>query len=301
MDADSIDASLLEEIEAHAVYIARETGKILLEHFNQPLEIKFKGKGHKDPVTQADGLADAYLKTSIREKFPRHNILSEEGEAISEADSPFIWVLDPLDGTVNFMNGMPLFAVSVAVLWQGRPLVGSLYMPVSHRGTPGVYHARRGKGAYLDEERIDVARTPSGRPLVQFPYGYTRRFRLTGRSRKEPREARNLGSIAVEIALTACGVFQYALFGRPKIWDVAAGVLLVKEAGGLALTQGKKRRRWLPLEQFQPEPGNEETVKNLHGWSAPVIVGARDNVPQVAKDLRGPARPWRWLAGWLRP
>jgi myo-inositol-1(or 4)-monophosphatase len=299
--ADTVDASLLEEIEAHAVAIARGAGQILLEHFRQPQEVKFKGKHNQDPVTVADGRSEAYLKTAIKEKFPRHGILGEEGGALSGSDSPFIWVLDPLDGTSNFMNGLPLFAVSVGVLWQGQPVAGSIFVPVSHRAGPGVYHARLGNGAFLDGEKIEVARTPSGRPLAEMPPGFSGGFRLSGRSRKAPHETRNLGSIAVELTLTACGVFQYALFGGPKIWDIAAGVVLVKEAGGLAFTRPKRGRAWLPLERFQPgTEGDPEAPEKLRGWSAPLVVGAPEAARQVVKDIRVFRNPlWR-LARLLR-
>jgi myo-inositol-1(or 4)-monophosphatase len=298
VDTADIDTSLLEEIEVHAVHIAREAGRILLEHFNQPLEVRFKGKNNRDPVTAADGRSEAYLKTAIKEKFPRHGILGEEGGALSEPDSPFIWVLDPLDGTSNFLNGLPLFAVSVGVLWQGWPVAGGIYVPVSHRAAPGVYHARHGGGAYLDGERIEAARTPSGRPLSQMPS----RFRLAGRSRKAPHEARNLGSIAFELALTASGVFQYALFGRPKIWDVAAGVVLVKEAGGLALTRPKKGKNWLPLTRFPSGQENgPKALEDLLGWSAPLVVGAPEAAGQVVNDIRGFRSPFARLADWVRP
>jgi myo-inositol-1(or 4)-monophosphatase len=297
MHTDSIDTSLLEEIEAHGVYIAREAGRILLEYFYRPQEVKFKGKNNRDPVTVADGRSEEYLKAAIREKFPGHSILSEEGGALRESDSPFIWVLDPLDGTVNFMNGLPFFAVSVGVLWQGRPVAGSIYVPVSHRAMPGVYHARLGGGAYLDDERIQ-ARTPSARPLAQVPP----RFRLSGRSRKEPREARNLGSTAAELALTASGVLQYAVAGGPHIWDVAAGLVLVKETGGLALTKLKRGSSWLPLERFQPGGENgPKMLEGLQGWSAPVVAGTPDAVQRVAKDLRGFRNPLSRFSGWLRP
>ena len=118
MDAENIDISLLEEIEAHAVSIAREAGQIILEHFCKPLEVHFKGKERTDPVTTADHRSEEFLKIGIREKFPQHGILSEEGGVLSKSDSPFVWVLDPLDGTSNFMNGLPLFAVSIGVLWK---------------------------------------------------------------------------------------------------------------------------------------------------------------------------------------
>ena len=302
MEVETVDISVLEEIEAHAVQIAREAGQILLDHFSKPIEVQFKGEKGEDPVTTADLLSEEYLKTAIKEKFPQHGILSEEGGVLSKSDSPFVWVLDPLDGTTNFMNGLPLFAVSIGVLWKRQPVVGSIYVPVSHQATAGVYHACLCKGAYLNGERIGVATEPSGRPLAGNPSQLGSRFRLPGQRRREPREARNLGSIALELALTACGVFQYALFGSPKLWDVAAGVLLVKEAGGLAFTRRTRGKNWLLLERFQPEQRNDrEALENLRGWSSPLVVGAPDITSKVVKDIRGPHAPLSWLTALRRP
>ena len=296
MDAENIDISLLEEIEAHAIDSAQKAGQILLEHFRQPLEVQFKGKKKSDPVTLADRLSEEFLASTIREKFPQHGILSEEGGALYKSDSPFVWVVDPLDGTSNFMNGLPLFAVSIGVLWQGQPVVGSIYVPVSHRATAGVYHACLGKGAYLNGEKITVDRETSGRPLSEIPPHSGHQFRLSGQSRREPQEIRNLGSIALELALAACGVFQYALFGSPKIWDIAAGILLTKEAGGLAFTRQPRGRNWLPLERFQIEPDNgQEALENLRRWSSPLIVGAPDIARKVVADIRSPHAPLSWL------
>ena len=288
--------TLLSEIEAHAVSIAGKAGEILLSHFNQPIDVQFKGKGRRDPVTLADRHSDEYLRVAIRERFPEHGILSEEGEAVRAPDSPFTWVLDPLDGTVNFMNGLPVFAVSVGVLRDGQPVVGSIYTPVSHQAAAGVYHARLGNGAWLNNERIDIARPPSGRPLAAMPIG--RGFRLTGRSRKEPRETRSTGSMAVDLAFAAAGVFQYALFGRPKIWDVAAGVLLVKEAGGTAVAK-RRRQEWQPLDRFEPSSDRKQALGGLGGWSIPLLVGAHEAVTRVTRDIRGPAFRWS-LLGWHR-
>ena len=109
MNAENLDDSLLAEIETHAVLIAQQAGQILREQFRKPLDVQFKDKKNRDPVTVADHLSDEYLKKAINEKFPSHLILSEEGGAQPESDSQFVWVLDPLDGTVNYMNGLPLF------------------------------------------------------------------------------------------------------------------------------------------------------------------------------------------------
>lgn len=296
VDAENIDVSLLEEIEAHAIHIAEGAGQILLEHFRKPLEVQFKGKKGRDPVTTADRRSEEYLKKVIGEKFPRHGILSEEGGTLFESDSPFVWVLDPLDGTTNFMNGLPLFAVSVGVLWKRQPVVGSIYVPVSHQATAGVYHACLGKGAYLNGEKIEVARETAGRPLSGNPSLFGKRFRLSGLSQRKAHEARNLGSIALELALTACGVFQYSLFGSPKLWDAAAGVLLVKEAGGLAFTKRRREKNWLPLERFQLEQDNDkETVENLGSWSSPLIVGTPDTTRKVVREIRIHHTPPSWL------
>ncbi len=251
----------LAEIEAYAVSIAGKAGDVLLSHFSRPLAVEFKDKGKKDPVTAADRASDDYLRSAIREKFPEHNIVSEEGEVAGNSGSPFTWVLDPLDGTINFMNGLPLFAVSVGVLRDGRPVAGAVFTPVTHKAKAGVYHAQLGNGAWLNDERLSVLTAPSGRPLTAMPGGGP--FRLTGQSRKQPREARSTGSIAIDLALAASGVFQYALFAHPKIWDVAAGVLLATEAGGSALVK-RKGGRWLALDRFEPAASEKETLKGLH-------------------------------------
>ncbi len=287
MRNENPDDSLLAEIEGHAVNIAREAGQILCEQFRQPLEVQFKGKKNSDPVTTADRLADEYLKKAIREKFPRHGILSEEGATQCDSDSPFVWVIDPLDGTSNFMNGLPLFASSIGVLWKSLPVVGSIFVPVSHQATEGVYHGRLNKGAFFNTTRIEVNMQPSGRPLSQIPLHLRSHFRFSGPRWKEPHETRNLGSIALELAMAASGVFQYALFGRPKLWDVSAGVLLIKEAGGLSFFRRPGDKRWLNLERFQVERDNAtETLEKLREWSFPLFVGAPYIAGKLVQDLQ---------------
>lgn len=279
-----LDVSLLEQIESDSIEMAERAGRVLRDHFRQPMEVKFKGEGKTDPVTAADGVSEQYLKTAIADRYPGHNIVSEEGGVSGKTASPFVWVLDPLDGTANFMNGFPFFAVSIGVLWKTQPVVGAIYVPVSHNGAPGVYHARLRGGAYLDSERIDATVVPSGRPLSAMPPGG---FHLSGRSKRVPHEVRNTGSIAVELALTSSGVFRYVFFGRPRIWDVAAGVLLVKEAGGTVFGRQGKGRGWLPLDRFQPHPKTNETLlEQLQKWSGPVIAGAPRDAEMVIKDLK---------------
>lgn len=291
MNSQTNDDKLLEEIEAHAVAIARGAGQIVLEHFRGTVEITFKGKNNQDPVTNADTESEAYLKKAINETFPDHGIIGEEGTREAPG-AAYTWVLDALDGTANFINGMPLFCVSVGVLKQGVPVAGAIYTPVSHLATAGVYHARTGHGAWLDDEKVEP-RAASGRPLFGLPPFY----RLAGPSGKRPHERRSVGSIALEIVYTAAGVFQYTLFGRPCLWDVAAGAIIIKELGGLVYTRPKGSKEWVALETFLPAPGTKDPTP-LHDWREPFLAGAAEVTRQAVKDLRPVRHPVRRL--WRR-
>ena len=287
------DDELLEEIENHAVTIAREAGKIVLGHFRGNVEIKFKGKRNQDPVTNADTESEAYLKQAINDRFPDHGIIGEEGTRDAPGAS-YTWVLDALDGTANFINGMPLFCISVGVLRDGAPVAGAIYTPVSHLATSGVYHARMEHGTWLDDEKVEP-RQASGRPLLGLPPFY----RLTGESGKRPHERRSVGSIALELCFTAAGIFRYTLFGAPKLWDVVAGAVIVREAGGLIYTRPRGSREWQPLETFLPAPGTPDQ-KPLHDWAAPLLAGLEEPTRQAVRDLRPVRHTWRRLVRRLK-
>lgn len=296
MNPENIDSAILEEIETFSIHIAREAGHILLEHFNKPLEISYKGEKNTDPVTQADRVSEEYLKQAIKEKYPEHSILTEEEGISSQNPSPFTWVLDPLDGTANFISGLPFFAVSVGVLWKNLPVAGSIYVPISHRITEGVYHGYLGNGAFINDERITVTLEPPKQPLSELPSQFGSQFRLSGKSSKEPHEIRNLGSIALELTLAACGVFQYAFFNRPRLWDVVAGIVLVKEAGGAVFTYGEKSKNWNSLHELEMEKAETKTpLETLQNWSSPLIAGTSDTVTKVVKDIRNRRKPLPWL------
>ncbi|HEY95515.1 MAG TPA: inositol monophosphatase [Dehalococcoidia bacterium] len=301
MNQENVDIAMLEEIDNFSVNIAREAGHILLEHFQKPLEINYKGEKDTDPVTTADRISEEYLKQAIKEKFPEHRILSEEEGISCHYSSPFTWVLDPLDGTANFINGLPFFAVSIGVLWRNLPVAGSIYVPVSHKTAEGVYHAFLGNGAFYEDERITVAIDSLRQSLSEMPFQYRSQFRLSGKSRKEPYEVRNLGSIALELALTACGVFQFALFNSPKLWDVLSGVVLVREAGGLIFTYEKKSKDWKELHELETEKtGIDTTHESFQSWSSPLIAGTPGIVNKIVKDIRIHRQPQDWI-NVLRP
>jgi myo-inositol-1(or 4)-monophosphatase len=215
-----------------AVETAREAGSILLAEFDRPVKISYKGE--VDLVTQADRRSEQAIVSRLRAAFPQHAIVAEEGGG-AESQSAFRWYVDPLDGTTNFAHGYPCFAVSIGLEESGELLVGVIYQPVSGE----LFTAVKGEGAFLNQKKIEVSRIeklatsllatgfPSVKraqnPNIHYYWDFTLRSHGVRRD----------GSAALDLAAVACGRFEgFWEFGLHS-WDAAAGVLMVREAGGM--------------------------------------------------------------------
>lgn len=277
------DPALFAEIEEAAVRWAGEAGQLLLARFRTKLAVEYKSKGNIDPVTEADREAERFLHQSIHSRFPDHGVLGEEGAEVSQ-EAPFVWVLDPLDGTTNYINGLPLWCVSVGVLWRNRPVAAAIFTPSGPGAIAAVFHARAGGGAAMDGIPIRVADEPEPTKarLSGLPGHYWQDMRF--RTRKGPKlgETRTLGSIALELGLIGAGVLQYGVFWGPKIWDVAAGVLIVREAGGEVASRNEKSGRWKRMRAFEP-PSGEQT--GLRRWKGSIVAGCPSVVKLIAEDV----------------
>ena len=256
MNDESLDRHLAE-MESFAVGITRQAGGILLEQFRKPLIIEYKSKDNTNPVTDADRRSEEYLRETILKEYPDHGILAEEGSQVDSASSDFIWVLDPLDGTVNYLNGLPVFGVSVGVLYRGKPVLGCIFTPSPTRSDGSVYHARKGNGAYRDGESIQVyeADEPQRGKITVFPWSFAALYNQKKGLKGRIGELRSPGSVAYELAMTANGVIQYAIFTSPWVWDVAAGITLVTEAGGVALHRQRRDQSWDAFRAFERADG----------------------------------------------
>ncbi|MBI4201534.1 MAG: inositol monophosphatase [Chloroflexi bacterium] len=287
----------LAAVEAHAASLAQQAGDLLLEHFNRPLEVSYKSKGHADPVTEADRASEKLLMDGIRARFPSHAILSEETPETSNAGSPYLWVLDPLDGTTNFLNRFPLWAVSIGVLYQGIPVAGALFVPVLTPLGGQVLHAGAGGGAFLGSSPIKLPSDdePSDRRLAAVPGFFWNQFRVHPDLRRKIGELRSTGTIVGELALASAGALQFAAFSGPKIWDVAAGILVVQEAGGRVLVRAG-RGAWQPFHSFTQPGAGLPRDGDLRKWSAGLLAGGPQSVAEAAQGLR----PRRGLRRWLR-
>jgi myo-inositol-1(or 4)-monophosphatase len=295
-----LELAALEDSAAAIVLLAAATLRERFAAGVAPDQIEFKDKQQRDPVTAIDRAVEGLVRSELRTRFPDHGILGEEGTG-EAVDSRFLWVLDPIDGTANFASGLPFYGLSLALLQDGEPIVGCLYVPFwPGNGQGEILRASRGNGARIGGKTIKLERGPfrPGGPMA-VPPGLRMMFALRGDLAKRPGEARNLGSIVAEIAMVATGGFQYAVFGGPKLWDVAAGAVIVQEAGGAALTW--EDGRWRPIRRFRiPRSLQGKQAKTLRDWSQPVLVagpGAAGHVGRGLAPRRLPLAAVRWILG----
>ncbi|HTY76421.1 MAG TPA: inositol monophosphatase family protein [Candidatus Bathyarchaeia archaeon] len=216
-----------------AVDAARRAGALLLDRAGALREIRYKGSP-TNLVTEMDRQAEALCVDHIRRAFPDHAILAEEGGARPGSES-HRWIIDPLDGTTNYAHGMPHFAVSIALEVEGRVALGVIFDPSRDE----CFTAVRGDGAFLNGRALRVSETPTlDESLLSTGYPYEiRRVHANNLAEHAAfmlrcRSVREMGSAAINLALVAAGrldAFWELALGP---WDVAAGCLLVEEAGG---------------------------------------------------------------------
>jgi myo-inositol-1(or 4)-monophosphatase len=218
-----------------AIQTAREAGQILADKFGRALQVS--NKGDIDLVTESDLAAERLIVERIRSYHPRHRILTEESGDVAEAGSredAHKWIIDPLDGTTNYAHGYPVFCVSIALEHEGRVVVGVVYDPSRDE----LFAAERGEGATLNGRRVRVSETDElNRALIctGFPYDVRTRTDFARHFRDfimKAQSVRRDGAAALDLAYVASGRFDGFYEEGLRPWDVAAGVLLVEEAGG---------------------------------------------------------------------
>jgi myo-inositol-1(or 4)-monophosphatase len=257
----------VEQAVQVAAAAAREAGAVLLEELKRPLQIDYKGE--VDLVTQADIRSERLVTGRLREAFPGHAIVGEElGEQKArEGEARYRWYVDPLDGTINFVQSHPMFAVSLALEHRGELVLGVIHAPLLGE----TFTAQAGQGAALDGRPIHVSRT---RRLDQavvatgFPYGRAEVAQNNvdnfARIVLQVRGIRRGGSAALDLAYVAAGRFDAFWELHLESWDMAAGACLVREAGG-RVTDFAGGDDWLPGRNIVATNGplHDEIRRNL--------------------------------------
>lgn len=218
-----------------AVGAARRAGDLIVRHLDRLDSLTVEAKQRNDFVSEVDRMAEADIIETIRRSHPDHGILAEESGR-HDTDSDTVWVIDPLDGTTNFLHGFPAFSVSIAVKYRGRLEHGVIYDPLSQE----LFTASRGGGAQLDGRRIRVSRRRSleGSLLgTGFPFRnldhLTPYLGMLETVIRQTAGARRAGSAALDLAYVAAGRLDGFFELGLKEWDIAAGRLMIQEAGGL--------------------------------------------------------------------
>ncbi|WP_457625430.1 inositol monophosphatase family protein [Persephonella sp.] len=210
-------------------------GYILKENFGRLKREDVEYKAKKDFVTFVDKLSEDRIRNFILSSYPEHCFLGEEEGISGSKESEYQWIVDPLDGTKNYINGFEIFAVSVALQKNNEIIAGAIYIPMLDK----LYWAGKGKGAYLNGSRITVSDRPVDMAIIAtgFPFRYEEEIDVYLKAFREAMvtfsAVRRPGAAAVDLAMTAEGVFDGFFEMKLSKWDIAAGVLLIEEAGGV--------------------------------------------------------------------
>ena len=259
-------------LERTAADLARTAGEHICAAYGGELGVDFKpptegSAPNSNPVSRVDEQVESLIRTRLSGAYPEHAIIGEELPAAASS-SPFTWVVDPIDGTTNFINGLPLFACSIGVLFAGHPIAGAIWCASTHTFRPGTYHASAGGPIKFD-----------GRPLGRRAAGSWRG--LAAEPGRAPRYAalwdtRVLGCATVEFAYVAAGLLRIAYIPRPRIWDAAAGLALLHAADCRAMVE--RASRWNTMLYF---PVSGERPDSLVDWSEPLLIGSQSELARA--------------------
>lgn len=285
----------LKEFEDVAVEAASKAGSFVLERITSIMEIKSKtDRPGRDLVTDVDRDSQVIISDIITSRFPDHQFLGEEDQT-EEVDSAadFVWAVDPIDGTANYVNGSMTHAVSVALMHRGSPIVGAIWSPWPTSSDGGiVVHARLNGGTKRDGEAMQVLepsdefnRPVSGR-LSALPGNARSVFKFDNKMRGHAGDVRVTGSAAHEMSSVGTGLYQFAIGGVAAVWDFAAAVVIVQEAGGEVMILAPDGS-WRDFQGWsQPYANTAETFKHLRDWRGIMLASHPKTLTFIAENVR---------------
>lgn len=267
MTLERIDPALQCAIDTTALELARAGGAAILTALRERIEVAYKGDASRfeDPVSSVDCAIERDIRRRVATAFPDHGLIGEESRSEPRPEATIQWVIDPIDGTSNFVHRYPLFACSIGVLHHGRPIAGAVWCSATPDCRSGVFHTASGRLSFEGDAVKPLVRVSGPvRPLVG-DVGPPRR-------RIAPYDRRVSGSAAIECVLVATGVLDAARFRRLWLWDVAGGVALAA-AAGIPVWVGVGAG-WVPFTEFRlPRRSRARRQPTLRDWHRPLLLG----------------------------
>ena len=273
------------EYKNFCILVAEEVGKFVMNYFDKDFEV-FSKDTKNNLVTEVDKGCQELIKNKISNRFPDHSIIGEEdGDSSISNTSEFTWVVDPIDGTTNFANGLPNFSISIGLLKNSEPIAGSIWIPWPNENRCLIFSTAKDEGSWIDNRKIDInnPQFSLGEGAISSYSSFSPIFGNKSRKIKPMNnrlrgDKRVIGSVAYEMAMLSKGVISFALLGPAFIWDFGAGLLLIKEAGGVVL---ELDNNYEPKSEFTSflntnYQKDEETFEKLKNWTGKFIAGNPD-------------------------
>jgi myo-inositol-1(or 4)-monophosphatase len=248
--------------------VAREAGKLAYDYFSRRAQLEIERKGMQDLVSVADRAVEELIRQRLSGAFPDDDLLGEEGGGAERRDGAGLWVIDPIDGTANFLRGMPYWSVALAYVVDDRVEIGVTYDPVHDE----LFWARRGGGAHRDEAPIRVSgATDPKRAIIGSTFTFKMEIEgyvaLIEGILRAGSDHRRMGSTALMMCHVADGRLDGCATGYCNSWDVIGGLLLVQEAGGVASDFIAENGLLEPGSALAGTPGLQNTFEQVRGRS----------------------------------
>jgi myo-inositol-1(or 4)-monophosphatase len=251
-----------------ACAIVREAGKLAYDYFSRRAELEVEHKGMQDVVSIADRAVEDLIRTRLSRAFPNDDLLGEEGGGAERRPGAGLWVIDPIDGTANFLRGMPYWSTALAYVVEDRVEIGVTYDPVHDE----LFSARRGGGAYRNQTPIRVSgATDPQRAIIgstfTFKMSVERYMAILEGILRAGSDHRRMGSTALMMCHVADGRLDGCATGYCNAWDVIGGLLLVEEAGGMASDFVADHGLLKAGSALGCTPGLQETLERIRAAS----------------------------------
>jgi myo-inositol-1(or 4)-monophosphatase len=223
-----------------AISAAKKSGRLFKKSFGNAGVVSRKNDDIRDSVTSVDLAIEKQLRKELSKAFPKAKIIGEEMGSAKVLREDWVWIIDPIDGTNNYIQGIPACCISIALWHKGETIASVIYNPISDQ----LFSASKGKGAFLNGKRVKVSNIKTislGLGGLGWSLDIPLAISMFKEMMTKARKVRALGSSALQLAYVSAGIYDYYVVNHMHIWDVAAGLLLITEAGGKVTDwQGKK-------------------------------------------------------------